>query len=71
MVLLVRAHQLFYVTPDRSGSSGPVLAYSESRLNRGYQGCCGLRLTASTAALFIKALKINPYVPISFPVHKQ
>ncbi|KRY02078.1 hypothetical protein T12_11275 [Trichinella patagoniensis] len=29
------------------------------------------KLTLRTAALFIKAWKINPYVPISLPVHKQ
>ncbi|KRX11789.1 hypothetical protein T07_9974 [Trichinella nelsoni] len=35
----------------------------EVALNRG--------LTLRTAAFFIKAWKINPYVPISLPVHKQ
>ncbi|XP_003369240.1 hypothetical protein Tsp_04664, partial [Trichinella spiralis] len=35
----------------------------EIALNRG--------LTPRTAALFIKDWKINPYVPISLPIHKQ
>ncbi|KRX34772.1 hypothetical protein T05_590 [Trichinella murrelli] len=50
----------------------------EVALNRGYQGCfkitnycLWIEIDPKAAALFIKAWKINPYVPISLPVHQQ
>ncbi|KRX70313.1 hypothetical protein T06_5262 [Trichinella sp. T6] len=77
-VARIPAHRHAYVPPGISGSSSPVPAYSGSSPESRYQGCfkitnycLWIEIDPKAAALFIKAWKINPYVPISLPVHQQ